>query len=88
MRHHLSTIVVLSSATLLAACGGGSAEPVVVLEGVLAKVPGEASLSAAHMAGWLTALSKEDWEQRDAYDPLSFAPPSPEDSDPEATGGG
>jgi hypothetical protein len=65
---------------LLAACGGGGGDP---LPTVTDSVPADASASAAGMANWLAQVAATAPEERESLDIASFAPPQPDDTEPE-----
>ena len=65
---------------LLAACGGGGGDP---LPPVTDSVPADASASAAGMANWLAQVAATAPEEREPLDVASFAPPQPDDTEPE-----
>lgn len=66
---------------LLSACGGGGGDP---LPAVTDSVPADASASAAGMANWLAQVALTAPDDREPLDVASFAPPQPEDTEPEA----
>lgn len=74
---YVSTGVML---LLLAACGGGGGDP---LPSVTDSVPADASASAAGMANWLAQLAATAPDDREPLDVASFAPPQPDDTEPE-----
>ena len=79
-----STVLLFASAAtlLLAACGsGGSSDPVVVP--VAEEVPDTASASAAGMAAWMTDLSVNPSDTKEPLVATRFAPPTPDDTEPE-----
>jgi hypothetical protein len=65
---------------LLAACGGGGGDP---LPAVTDSVPTDASTSATGMANWLGQVATTAPDDREPLDVASFAPPQPEDTEPE-----
>lgn len=65
---------------LLSACGGGGGDS---LPAVTDSVPADASASAAGMANWLAQVAATAPEDREPLDVASFAPPQPEDTEPE-----
>lgn len=73
----------IAAAVLLAACGGGGgdAAPATPPTGA---VPDSASVSVAGMVGWLKQLAGLAPEDQEALDASRFAPPQPDDSEPEA----
>lgn len=64
----------------LGACGGGGGDPIDATE----SVPDSASASVAGMKRWLALLTASAPEDREPLDAARFAPPQPEDSEPEA----
>jgi len=75
------TLVSIGAAVvLLAACGGGGGDS---LPAATDSVPADASASAAGMANWLTQVAATAPEEREPLDVASFAPPHPEDTEPE-----
>lgn len=73
------TLVSIGAAVvLLAACGGGDSLPAAT-----DSVPADASASAAGMANWLTQVAATAPEDREPLEVASFAPPQPEDTEPE-----
>ncbi|MBX3605862.1 MAG: hypothetical protein KF788_11340 [Piscinibacter sp.] len=68
-------------AALLAGCGGGGgdASPAAPAD----QVPASASASVAGMLSWLKQLAGSAPEDREALDTSTFAPPQPDDSEPE-----
>jgi uncharacterized lipoprotein YmbA len=78
-----STVLLFASAALLlAACGsGGSEAPVAVL--VAEEVPDTASASPAGMAAWMTDLSVNPSDTKEPLVATRFAPPTPDDTEPE-----
>lgn len=78
MTKHLITLCV---AALLSACGGGNSSapaPVATLE-----VPDSASQSSAGLVSYLGALSAAADETGEPADIARFAPPQPDDTEPE-----
>jgi len=75
---YLSTCVM---ALLLAACGGGGGDP---LPSVTDSVPADANASAAGMANWLALVAATAPDDREPLDVAAFAPPQPDDTEPEA----
>lgn len=65
---------------LLSACGGGGGE---ALPAVTDAVPADASASAAGMANWLGQLAATAPDDREPLDVAAFAPPQPDDTEPE-----
>lgn len=70
---------------LLTACGGGGVEgsndaPARPPAGA---APDSASASVASMVGWLKQLTGQAPEGEEALDAARFAPPQPDDSEPE-----
>lgn len=64
---------------LLAACGGGGDAPPSVTDSVSA----DASASAAGMANWLALVAATAPDDREPLDVAAFAPPQPDDAEPE-----
>lgn len=69
------------AAVLLAACGGGGGDQ---LPAVTDSVPADASASAAGMANWLAQVAATAPDDREPLDVAAFAPPQPDDTEPEA----
>lgn len=65
---------------LLAACGGGGGD---ALPFATDSVPADASSSPAGMANWLALVAATAPEAREPLDVASFAPPQPDDTEPE-----
>lgn len=73
----------IAAAVLLAACGGGGGDDAPATPPT-ASVPDSASASVAGMVGWLRQLAGLVPEDQEALDAARFAPPQPEDAEPEA----
>jgi hypothetical protein len=73
----------IAAAVLLAACGGGGGDTASATPPADA-VPDSASASVSGMVGWLKQLAGLAPEDREALDASRFAPPQPDDSEPEA----
>ena len=65
---------------MLGACGGGGGDAIDATE----SVPDSASASVGGMKRWLALLAASAPEDREPLDTASFAPPQPEDTEPEA----
>lgn len=74
----------LAAAVLLAGCGGGGGDDAPVTPPAADAVPDSASASVAGLLGWLKQLAGQAPEDKEALDASRFAPPQPEDSEPEA----
>lgn len=76
------TLVSIGAAVvLLAACGGGGGDPLPV---VTDSVPADASASSTGMVNWLSQVAATAPDDREALDVAAFAPPQPDDTEPEA----
>lgn len=75
----------LVCAGLLVACGGGGGGDSAP-EPVIEEVPAAASTSAAGMANWMTglAVSASSADSKEPLDIAKFAPPLPDNTEPEA----
>lgn len=73
----------LALSLTLAACGGGGGDDTPVPPPTDA-VPDSASASTTGMVAWLKRLAGSAPEDEEALDTSRFAPPRPEDSEPEA----
>ncbi len=80
----LNLSMVCAAACLVAACGGssGGAAPATPPAATDA-VPASASQSAAGMNAWLSDLAQDPTEVKEGLDVASFAPPSPDDTEPQ-----
>ena len=76
-------IVMLAAAAALAACGGGGGGGAPMTPPA-DSVPDSASASVGGMLSWLKQLAGLAPEDKEALDAARFAPPQPEDSEPEA----
>jgi hypothetical protein len=77
--------MILSAAALtllLAACGGGGGGAVAAPD-PLAEVPASASQSSAGMAAYIDVLASMPSETREPVAVDNFAPPRPDDAEPE-----
>lgn len=75
-------VAVAVSLLVLAACGGGgggAANPPPASD----SVPDEASASTAAMKAWLASLAATAPEEKEALDVARFAPPQPNDTEPD-----
>lgn len=80
-----STLMAMfAAAAMLAACGGGGGDDTPVVPPAGNSVPDSASASVAGLLGWLKQLAGQAPEDQEALDASRFAPPQPEDSEPEA----
>jgi hypothetical protein len=71
-------------AALAVGCGGGGDEPTPPpAADPLAAVPADASQSTAGMASYLKTLAANPSEDHEPVDVATFAPPTPEDTEPE-----
>jgi len=84
MNRSLIVIGVCASAAMLSACGGGGGgEAPAPAPSPLDAVSPEASQSAAGLKRYISALSAAPAEDREPVDLGTFAPPAPDDSEPE-----
>lgn len=78
-----TTLLLCSIVLSVAACGGSSdaapPPPVAATDAV----PDAASQSATGMKNWLNALANDLTEVKEPLDVARFAPPAPEDTEPE-----
>jgi len=77
---NLTTIA--AAALLLAACGGGGGTDMPAPD--TNSVPDSASASVAGLTSWLMRLTRTNPEDQEALDLMRFAPPRPDDAEPEA----
>jgi hypothetical protein len=78
----LAWMSVGTAAVLLAACGGaGGGE---TAPPATESVPDSASSSPAGMTSWLAQVASTAPEDMEALDIAKFAPPQPDDTEPEA----
>jgi hypothetical protein len=69
-----------AAALLLGACGGGGGDAADATE----SVPDSASASVSGMKRWLGLLTSTAPDDREPLDAARFAPPKPEDTEPDA----
>ena len=92
IKHCLIALPLVASVALLSACGSGddnvtdATPPGDNTPETLEKVPASASTSSAALVAYLKTLSAMRSEDRSPLDVSNFAPPKPEDSEPEVTG--
>ena len=78
-----TTLIAIAAAVVLAsACGGGGNDMPAPPD--TDSVPDSASASTAGLTGWLMRLLKTAPEDKEALDLARFAPPRPDDAEPEA----
>lgn len=76
IRHVMAGTVMLLA---LGACGGGGGDAADATE----SVPDSASASVSGMKRWLGLLTSTAPEDREPLDAASFAPPQPDDTEPD-----
>lgn len=76
-----SLISICALTLLLTACGGGGGDAAPPPAGDA--VPDSASASSAGMAGWLKQLTATASDDKEALEVARFAPPQPDDAEPE-----
>jgi ABC-type glycerol-3-phosphate transport system substrate-binding protein len=77
-------ISLIAAASVLAACGGSSDEAVVVAPKPTGEVPASASATSAGLVAYLTEWSLGVADTQSQVSIASFAPPTPEDTLPDA----
>jgi hypothetical protein len=73
----------LAAAILVVGCGGGGGDDTPPPAATDA-VPASASQSVAGLLSYLVALTRLQPEDKEALDVSAFAPPQPDDSEPQA----
>ena len=71
----------LASASVLSACGGGDDEQTIAA--AAGEVPASASASSSGLVAYLTEWSMGDANTQTQVSVASFAPPTPEDTQPD-----
>jgi len=77
----LTAAATVSAALLLAGCGGGSDAP--AAPGPTDAVPASASASSTGLKDYLLQLAGMQVDDKEPVDLTNFAPPTPDDTEPE-----
>jgi len=88
MKNAERILMVALTSALLTACGGGndSSAPPVPMPGPTEAVPPAASESSAGLVKYLTDLAAASADDKEPVDLSTFAPKTPEDTEPEPAG--